>query len=113
MKKLETALPIIKLQSESVFGYWFGNSVITISIGIILFNFFGNKDDFYAFQNILFLLISGLGLALGYVSYNIYIKRILSNSTAYIPNTNNLRLITQSILVFITLGLLIGIYKKK
>ena len=50
-KKLKTENPIIKLQSESVFGYWFGNSLIAISIGVLLFRFFGDSKHFFKHNN--------------------------------------------------------------
>ena len=110
-KKLETELPIIKLQSESVFGYWFGNSIITISIGLVLFNFFGNKENFFEIENLIFITISILGTIMGYISYNIYNRRIFLKKTNYIKNTKSLRTITQLILLFLIVGILLGVYK--
>ena len=109
--KLQTELPIIKLQSESVFGYWFGNSIITISLGIILFNFFGNKTNFFELENLIFITISLLGTLLGYISLNIYNNRIFLKETNYIKNTRSLRNITQLILLFLIIGIVVGIYK--
>lgn len=110
-KKLETENPIIKLQSESVFGYWFGNSLIAISIGVLLFRFFGDKNNFFRIENVLFILIILLGIILGYISFNIYTNRIFYKKTEYIKNTKSLRIITQLILLFLTFGVIIGLYK--
>ena len=110
-KKLETEHPIIKLQSESVFGYWFGNSLISISIGVLLFRFFGDRKNFFRIENFLFILIILLGIILGYISFNIYTNRIFYKKTEYIKNTKSLRIITQLILLFLTFGVIIGLYK--
>ena len=110
-KKLETENPLIKLQSESVFGYWFGNSLISISIGVVLFKFFGDVDNYFRLENIIFTLIILLGILLGYISFNIYTNRIFYKKTEYIKNTKSLRIITQLMLFFLTIGVIIGISK--
>lgn len=110
-KKLETENPLIKLQSESVFGYWFGNSIISISIGVVLFKFFGDVKNYFRLENIIFTLIILLGILLGYISFNIYTNRIFYKKTEYIKNTKSLRIITQLMLFFLTIGVIIGISK--
>tara|TARA_Y100000389_G_C17460760_1_gene521479 strand:+ start:3332 stop:3721 length:390 start_codon:yes stop_codon:yes gene_type:complete len=110
-KKLKTENPIIKLQSESVFGYWFGNSLIAISIGVLLFRFFGDSKHFFKLENIIYICIIILGIVLGYISFNIYTNRIFYKKTEYIKNTKSLRTITQLILLFLTFGVIIGLFK--
>lgn len=110
-KKLETENPLIKLQSESVFGYWFGNSLISISIGVVLFKFFGDVKNYFRLENIIFTIIILFGILLGYISFNIYTNRIFYKKTEYIKNTKSLRIMTQLMLFFITIGVLIGIFK--